>query len=299
MKLLCHRTREIYDVDDLEEATWIVRSRKLNEFYGLYIYEQEDFEEEYEEEYVEYEEGNEDFIIDEDYVIEEVEEDITRSKLKYALIDGEWRKISYQGDEFDYNNIINKMYRVVYDKVRKSVDKKSVILNYCRNEDERVKTILPGYRRDKTLRENCEMYGRDNNMVISYDDSYKRFVRSCGDSDPISGKNWVDIPSTRYIIHDEIQGLNIQGCRDIYSLLNFFTNKFENHKHYPYFENYQYDLVQPETLERLLTRAKRLGYRFETLEDLLKRLKDYGIEYINTNSEFQREIYPLLYGDEE
>lgn len=304
MKLVCHRMGLIETVENLDDADRLIEKLKLPEMYGLYIYEQEFYDEEVDEESEEddeelddeYEYDNDEPVI----VYEEIEEDINLAKLKYVRLNGEWLPIKYKEDDdltmFDYPKIKNREYRVIYHKILQYADKTPLILRDCKREDkESLIENMPGYDKSKSVRDNCEMFGRRYDNMILYDDSHERFVRRCGYNDPVSKAFWESIPNNRIIMYDEIPGTYFDGCRDIISLMNFFTEKFLKFKHYPYFDNYQRDLVQPHSLQEFIRRVSYTHYRYPVLEDLLLRLRKAGIEHIDTNTEFQKNIYPIIY----
>lgn len=310
MKLVCHRDNRIYDIGNLKDADKIIHEHRYIERYGLYIYKGEEPEDETEEVEVEVEidEDTDEFSYeydDTDFEIEEIEvdEDIHNSRLIYAMIDGEWEDIIYPNNELSYDNMVKSLYSNWYHKVKKYIDVGKMTVRACISENiEKVKRLIPTYRNNLVfdddrlnLRANCEMYGRQNDLNIKYDDTYERFTRRCGDRDPKTGTPWNMINPSRILIGDEVEGLMLEDCRDIIGLLDFAQNELMNKKHYPYYNNFQYDLIQPGTLKILLKRAEKLGRRYPALEDLLRRLSIFNIDMIDTNTEFTRDIYNFIY----
>lgn len=217
-------------------------------------------------------------------------------KLKYFFFENEWKPIKYSDDKFDYDNLNEGTHRILYHSLQQYIDIDELISDYCYRKDlEKVKKHIKNYRDELSLEVNCELYGREHKKNIIFEDSILRHKKKYGEKEPLHNKFWDNISFSNYIIPGEIKGMISEKAYDIETLLNFFSNELRK-GHYPYLDNYNYDLVSINTLKKLLDRAKLLHLRYPVLEDLIKKLEMAGIDVIDSNPYFKNELYPILYG---
>lgn len=259
MKFVNVRRFEEYDDVDIDIIKKIIRKEKWNEIECLVVYDDEDM------------------------------------KLIYFYFENELKPIKYNDDKFDYVNLQNGTHRILYKELQNYIDIDELVVMYCKNgEETKVKKYIDNYKDNIDLKRNCEIYGRNHGKSIIFDDSFIFHNQKYGEKEPIKGRRWEKIPFSQIILPGEIDGLLIDTSYDIEVLLDFFEHELKK-KHYPYLGNYNYDLVQPHILKKLLKRAKINHFRFYGLEELLKKLDDAGIKEIESNPFFRNELYPILY----